>query len=223
MIGVRLIGAIVLAGFPALPWGQLGAGPTPPSLGVLINQLMVPPELLEEVIDKLFRLHAAAPAQLRRDGELRPAVGIAFASLVMYYEERKAAGEMRSVQIEMEVAVRNVYAARGQEVDACVLIPQWGKYIKSKFDLDNLRLTHQHSETANTQVRPFRPGWTLRVVPVVVFSEHNALRVCYSNFGFKLNASNVYPVLRCLNALFIHSVCCVVCSLSPLFNAWRSK
>ena len=111
-----------------------------------------------------------------------------------------------SVLIEMEVAVRNVYADRGQEVDACVLIPQWGKYIKNKFDLDNLLLTHQHSETSNTQVRAFRVGWSLRVVRVVVFSEHNAQRVCYSNFGFKLNASIVFPVLRCLNALFIHSM-----------------
>ena len=45
----------------------------------------------------------------------------------------------------MAVAVRNVYADRGQEVDACVLIPQWGKYIKNKFDLDNPLLTHDHS------------------------------------------------------------------------------
>ena len=64
-------------------------------------------------MDKLFRLHTAAPAQLRQGGELRPAVAIAFASLLMYYDERKAAGEMREVLIAMEEVLHEVHTARG--------------------------------------------------------------------------------------------------------------
>ena len=44
-------GLIGLAGWPALPYGQLGKGPVHPSLNALIGVSM---ECLEEMIDYLF-------------------------------------------------------------------------------------------------------------------------------------------------------------------------
>ena len=65
---LALVGALVAAGWPALPWGQTGAGPVPPSLEAL--QTLAAPyqkirmELLENVIDALFHIDSASPPML---------------------------------------------------------------------------------------------------------------------------------------------------------------
>ena len=56
-----------------------------------------PPEALDALIDEVFRLDSATCPLLWRDGPLRPMVEAAFASVVMYFEERQAAGEMTFV------------------------------------------------------------------------------------------------------------------------------
>jgi len=204
----------VLAGFPGLPWGQLGAGPTPPSLYAIITALMVPPDLLEEAMDKLFRLHTAAPAQLRQGGELRPAVAIAFASLLMYYDERKAAGEMREVLIAMEEVLREVHTARGLTVNVPGVISEWGKLIKSGFDTANLRLTHQQSDTASIQVRNG-----------VVFTTVHCALYHFERFVCDVSIMLCVWLLNCLGCSQRAS-CCVdtrLCSSSPPSNAWRTK
>ena len=76
-------GAIVLAGWPPLPWGQLGHGPEPPSIFAL-EEIGVSREKLEYTIDILFNLDSASPPMLMKGGSLRPAVYAAFASIVMY-------------------------------------------------------------------------------------------------------------------------------------------
>ena len=91
---------LVCAGWPAMPGGQTGYGSTPASLDSL-KACAVDLAHLKAPIDKLFRLHEFSPPHFMEGGELRPAVEIAFATLIMYYEERCAAGEMRQVQVPL--------------------------------------------------------------------------------------------------------------------------
>lgn len=107
-IALNVVGATVLAGYPAHPWGQLGKGPVPPSLESLVAA-GYNPEALDVVIDALFRLDSASPPMLLRDGALRPAVRCALASMIMYYGHRLKTGEMRAVVVSM----RNVFARAG--------------------------------------------------------------------------------------------------------------
>lgn len=151
-----LPGALVLAGWVPFPWGQLGAGPTPPSLLVIVNNRMVDQAFLENVIDNLLGLHAAAPAQLRVGGQLRPAIHITFASLVMYYPERKRAGEMNKVLARMEQVLYEEATRAGQSnIDTTNILTTWGEDIKRQFLNENMRLTlpHNQAETPVAQVR----------------------------------------------------------------------
>jgi hypothetical protein len=67
-------GAILLAGWPALPYGQLGQGPVHPSLGTYTNPVpgLVSIELFDRMIDELFNLCDQSLPQLRIGGDLRP-------------------------------------------------------------------------------------------------------------------------------------------------------
>ena len=96
---LALVGALVAAGWRALPWGQHGDGPSPPSLDVL-RDVAEDVDALEETIDRLFNLDASPP-MLLSDGVLRPMVHIAFASMLMYHDARMAAGEMRSACLKL--------------------------------------------------------------------------------------------------------------------------
>jgi hypothetical protein len=157
LVGYGLLGALVLAGWVALPWGHLGPGPTPPSLLVLINHPhLVDMEFLNTVIDNLFDLHAAAPAQLRQGGELRPAIEIAYACLLMHYADRKDVGEVRDVLVRMEETLYEEARKAGHNIQgsASDLLKAWGNDIKTQFESDNVRLTLPHHQPANalTQV-----------------------------------------------------------------------
>eukprot|EP00966_Prymnesium_polylepis_P267948 6189938-Prymnesium_polylepis.3 len=96
-------GAQVLAGHPALPWAQLGEGPRPPTLEAL-EELGVDVEELEGTMDTLFHLDSAAPPMLLRGGKLRPMIHTAFASMLMYHQERLDSGEMREVVVMLRGA-----------------------------------------------------------------------------------------------------------------------
>ena len=58
----------VQAGWPALPWGQHGKGPTPPSLTALKVVLSgsAMDDRLENLIDDIFRIHSATPPRFHR-------------------------------------------------------------------------------------------------------------------------------------------------------------
>ena len=93
-------GALVLAGWKPLPWGQLGRGSVPASLEPLGALGLVLTDL-EPWIDTLFSLDSASPPQLRLGGNMRPAVHAAVASLLMYYEERRKKGLMEKAQCQL--------------------------------------------------------------------------------------------------------------------------
>ena len=62
-------GAVVLAGWPALPWGQLGLGAAPPSFEVL-EQIGVGMDLIQAFVVRLFHLDSSSPAPLLPSGSL---------------------------------------------------------------------------------------------------------------------------------------------------------
>ena len=124
---IAIIPALVLAGWPALPWGRLGEGPKPASLNPLTDA-GVSIEALDPVIDSLFHLDPASPPMLLVGGANRPMVQAAFASMLMYHGERRATGEVRDVLVELEKLLT---------LDQ---LDQWGALIRAKFDADNAHL-----------------------------------------------------------------------------------
>ena len=133
---LALIGALVLAGWPPLPYGHHGAGPVPASLDALRDAGEDVGKLDEPcgVINKLFNIDDASPPTLLTDGLLRPMVHAAFATMIMYHDERMAAGEMRPVCLKLieTLAAVNV---------STIQLSKWGAAIREKFDLDNVHLT----------------------------------------------------------------------------------
>lgn len=130
-------GARVLSGWPQPPWGQLGRGPVPASLECLA-EIGISVADLDSVIDDLFRLDSAVAPQLLKDGKLRPAVNAAFASLLMYYAERRAAGESRQVHVRLHEAMRK--SGRFAHRDLTSMLCSWSSNFKSRFQADNLPL-----------------------------------------------------------------------------------
>ena len=57
-------GIIVLSSFPPLPWGQLAPGPKPAFLIALSG--IVDESVLQDIVDKVCRLHTASPPMLLR-------------------------------------------------------------------------------------------------------------------------------------------------------------
>ena len=77
-------GAIVIAGYPALPWGQNSVGPRPASLGALTGSTDA--GALNRMLDKVLRLDSGAmpmfmskSAECTERGKLRPIAEHAFA------------------------------------------------------------------------------------------------------------------------------------------------
>ena len=133
---LTLIGALVLAGWPPLPFGHHGDGPVPPSLEALCDAGCVEMDALDGMIDALFHLDSASPPMLLIEGTLRPMVHAAFASMVMYHDARVAAGEMR----EVTVAMHEAFKGRATGV-AITMFSEWGTIIRTRFDTDNLHLS----------------------------------------------------------------------------------
>ena len=77
-------GAVVLGGWPALPWGHLGKGPAPASLQPLV-EIGVDEDMLQRMIDYFFNFdeEKGTPPNFMQDGSLRSAVEWAFATVIM--------------------------------------------------------------------------------------------------------------------------------------------
>ena len=140
-------GAIVLAGWPALPWGHLGRGPTPPDLQVLV-MISVTIESLQQTIDVLFNLDDASPPMLLAGGELRYLVYDMFATQIMYHEQRVYACEMRTATGRLEDVMRQKYGC----TDPRATLFKWGRFIMEKFNSDNGRLTGMTADTGLAQL-----------------------------------------------------------------------
>jgi hypothetical protein len=88
-------------------------------------------------------------------GPLRPVVQAAFASLVMYFEERLHAGEMRPVQIKLKDAAVKAQAACAANVETTLMM--WGAAVRRKFDVENISLTAKVGRCNLKRVEPNIP------------------------------------------------------------------
>ena len=129
-VALTIPGAIVLAGWPPLPYGQTGMGPNHPSLSCIINVGTNPIslEVFEEFIDKLFSFHDASPPMLLQMGYMRPMMHHMLATLIMYYEERFKAREMHWVLSQMRDVYEEVLSVSVHGEPHNTLI-EWGRLI----------------------------------------------------------------------------------------------
>ena len=139
---LAFLGGLVLAGWQPPSWGQLvGKGPTPASLAAIVN-IGVEMQLLEKAINLVFRLNDnTKPESIRLlTGSLRPALHIAFATLIMHHADRMREGEMVSVHLSLEQHILGVF--KPSEPARQVLI-RWGSIIRAQFEQD---LLHSNPE-----------------------------------------------------------------------------
>ena len=132
-------GALVSAGWPQAPWGQLGRSPVPPALEAL-KECSVTVAALQIAIDKTFNIDSASAPQLHVGGTLRPLIHAAYATLLMYHEDRLSAVpiEMRSVGAKLEAMLLKYARATfkpGASVRQTILA--WGRTIALRFSSDN--------------------------------------------------------------------------------------
>jgi len=145
-VALCMAGAIVLAGWPAMPRGQLGRGPTPPTMAAV-------PGLSESAVnnyaDLLFNLRPNSPPWLLIGGSLRQLVLDALAVLIMYYAERFSANEMPAVLN----AMRSKFLAMSLAVTSPhETLLNWSQLIMAKFTSDNLHLTGGLDKSGTAQV-----------------------------------------------------------------------
>ena len=158
-----LNGAVVLAGWPGPDYGKSTSGARPASVEAL-RQAGVDMALVEDMVDQLFYLDNTRPPMLLREGakkegshvnvngvegQLRPGVRAAFASLVMYYEERndKKNQLMMSVQRRLRSVVESAYLPTEPGKDPHARLVRWGAAIRERFRLENAHL-HARREQA---------------------------------------------------------------------------
>ena len=133
----------VLAGFPAVPWGQLGKGPVAPSLSAL-GLGIDDASAMSRIVDGIFNFDSESPPTFLSRGSLRPMVEACAAALIMYYDERMRANEMRPIldhvcnTVAQEIAPGHPLHGHGI---ANTQLVQWGVVIRAKFVADNLHLT----------------------------------------------------------------------------------
>ena len=101
---------VILTHFRPFPWGTNAKGPVHADLDAL-TAVGVSKAELDCAINHTFGLNSASPPHFLKDGPLWPAVAAAFASMVMYYEEREAAGEMPTVNARLRSALEHAAVA----------------------------------------------------------------------------------------------------------------
>ena len=150
-------GAIIVTGWPPLPWGQLGYGSVPASFKVLLDEVGLTKKQVDEFVDELFFLDSASHPMLRKGGKLRELPCAAAASLIMYYEESVNARptEMPGVQARLRDIWATTFARRGAAAtgsglgapsvldspSAHLALVSWGNLIRHNFNRANLHLT----------------------------------------------------------------------------------
>ncbi|XRB24719.1 hypothetical protein RI054_39g145750 [Pseudoscourfieldia marina] len=158
-------GAVVLAGWPALPRGTLSKAPVPASLDHLAELGITD---MENYIDKLFRFHSQSPPMLRRDGSLRIGVRAAAASQILHYNHRRRTGEARQVLVRMVDAVEKCGLCSADE-SADETLARWSSLLTAKFEIDNQHLlgppTHGAADVRETLSFPSPPSGKLGVRP----------------------------------------------------------
>lgn len=147
-VALCMPGAIVLAGWPPLPYGQIGKGPVHPSLEPLVS-MGISLVRLDKYIDILFNLHDASPPMLHIGCPLRPLLHATVATMIMYYPERFKAGEMATV-LQM---MRDSYVAMAAPThDVHTVLLEWASAIRAQFDVGNLHLTSRLDHGGSEQV-----------------------------------------------------------------------
>ena len=144
-------GAVVLTGFPSLPWGQRGKCGVPATLDALSDAALTDGGF-EKIIDEFYSLGDSSEPALSRGGALRPAVRAAFASQVMYYRERQKSGECRDVCKALQYVLKHT----GNAVDLIAAdqhLLHWSSALAARFQKDNRHLTMRHQADLVTQVR----------------------------------------------------------------------
>jgi len=144
-----MVGAIVLAGWAALPWGHFGHGPVPASLEA-VEAIGVSRDTLDFITDEYFQLDNSRPARLLVGAELRPAVRAALSTSIMYYGERYDAAEMPLLQVKLRDALLKGKATRGGDAHGTLL--HWSGLIRAQFNTANLRLTSRAGDTGTAQL-----------------------------------------------------------------------
>lgn len=146
-------GCVVLAGYPAFAWGQRGKGPVAATLEALTVK-GVPAEVLEAMMDTLFRIDNSVAPVLHQGGKLRPALRCSFATLIMYYGQRLHAGEMNIVLFAMDSAYRThaMPQLECMQGEARYTFLAWGEEIRSRFMVDNLHLNGKESGSGTERI-----------------------------------------------------------------------
>ena len=147
-IALCMPGAIVLAGWQALPYGQLGKGPVHPKLTAITGVSM---EIFEKMIDALFSLSDQSLAALRVGGALRMMLHATLATMLMYYDERFEAGEMHKVATAMRSAYATIAPVGVSNAAKHSKLIEWGAAIRRQFTVDNLHLRDRLSADGHEQ------------------------------------------------------------------------
>ena len=129
--------AQVLAGWPAPPYGQCSIGPRSPRLQLVVA-MMRTLESLDATADEVFEIHSKSSPLLMALGSGQPGslceLGrTAFATLIMYDQQREAAGEMHFVRMKLREAVAAAHPKEG----AIQLVRSWGVIIAQEFHTRN--------------------------------------------------------------------------------------
>jgi hypothetical protein len=148
-VALCIPGALLLAGWPGLPYGQTGNGSKFPSLETLVKA-GVSMKRLEAMIDELFGFHDFSPPMLLSDGQLRPLMHVTLATMVMYYETRFKSKESEHVLARMRDAYDAKMSTPGSP--AHLVLIEWGDALKIQFKIDNAHLFNRKGHDLSEQV-----------------------------------------------------------------------
>jgi len=147
-----MVGAVVLSGFPPYPYGQTGGmGPIPADCDWLETHFELDRSKLGVMLSELYKVDSCSNPRLQAEGDLRPLLKAAFATQVMYYEERVANGESYLVcKLLEELVFKHKFFASENEAKAGLV--KWGASIRQRFVSDNLPLTAKQEHGGFAQV-----------------------------------------------------------------------
>ena len=129
----------MLAGWRGSPPGRIERGPVPASFDALVAGGHATLDQLQKFTDRVLHITPGlAPSAFLRNGHLRPFVLHVAATLIMYYPETAASGEVPYVPIAMLDGIAYVGLAGG---GAHATLLRWGTTLAAAFATDNLHMT----------------------------------------------------------------------------------